>query len=129
MRTYGLLIGVLVVWRVTHLISAEDGPLDILYALRKKAGAGFWGTLMDCFYCLSLWISIPFAVFIGESWRERLLLWPALSAGAILLERSTTGRANQQSIVYRQDPEIENGMLRQEERKAERPTQQHSRVP
>ena len=43
--------------------------------------------MLDCFYCLSLWIALPLAIWIGVSWRERALLWPALSAGAILLER------------------------------------------
>ncbi len=129
MRTYGLLIGVLAVWRLTHLINAEDGPWDILYALRKKIGSNFLGRLMDCFYCLSLWMAIPFAGVIGESWRERLILWPALSAGAILLERATTGSAKEPPLVYREDPEIENGMLRQEERRAEGPAKERSRVP
>ena len=129
MRTYGLVIGVLAVWRLTHLINSEDGPWDILYLFRKKVGSGFWDSLIDCFYCLSLWISIPFAYLIGESWRERLILWPALSAGAILLERSTAGRVKEELHVYREDSEIENGMLRQEERKAERPAEEQSRVP
>jgi hypothetical protein len=129
MRIYGLLIGTLAVWRVTHLINAEDGPWDALYLLRKKAGPGFWGGLMDCFYCLSLWVSIPFAGFLGNSWGDRLMLWPALSAGAILLERAKAGPANEQPLVYQEDREIKNGMLRQEERKSERSTQEHTRVP
>src|SRR5260370_13361809 len=121
-------MGVLAVWRLTHLINSEEGPWDILYVLRKKVGSGFWESVIDCFYCLSLWISIPFACLIGESWRERLILWPALSAGAILLEGSTAGRAKEQPLVYREDPEIKNGMLREEERKAEHPAEEQSRV-
>ncbi len=85
-----LVIGVLVVWRVTHLLVAEDGPWDVVIRLRRRAGDGFWGALLDCFYCLSLWVAVPFALLLGEAWTERLLLWPALSAGAILLERVTS---------------------------------------
>ena len=48
-----------------------------------------WATLLDCFYCLSVWIAAPFAIWIGVDWSERLLLWLALSAAAILLERVT----------------------------------------
>jgi hypothetical protein len=89
-RFYWFVLGVLAVWRVTHLLSAEDGPWDVVIRLRRRAGTGFWGTLLDCFYCLSLWIAAPFAVLLGGGWTERLLLWPALSAGAILLERVTS---------------------------------------
>jgi hypothetical protein len=87
MRFYWLALGGLALWRVTHLINAEDGPWDLLARLRQRAGSGFWGNLLDCFYCLSLWLAVPFAFLVGEGWRERLVLWPALSAGSILLER------------------------------------------
>ncbi|MDL2355988.1 MAG: hypothetical protein QFF03_12095 [Pseudomonadota bacterium] len=84
---YRLLLGVLAVWRITHLLQAEDGPWDLVVRLRARAGDGAAGRLMDCFYCLSLWIALPFALLLGAGWRDQLLLWPALSAGAILLER------------------------------------------
>ena len=84
-----LLVGVLAVWRVTHLLWGEDGPGDIFVRLRRLAGAGFAGRLLDCFYCLSLWVAIPFAFILGADWAERALLWLGLSGGAILLERAT----------------------------------------
>ena len=90
MAFYWLVIGILVVWRITHLLAAEDGPWDIVILLRRQAGAGFWGKLLDCFYCLSLWAAAPFALLLGGGWTERLLLWPALSSGAILIERLTS---------------------------------------
>jgi hypothetical protein len=86
---YWLVLGVLSVWRVTHLLNAEDGPWQAVVGLRRLAGSGFWGELMDCFLCLSLWVSVPLALTLGDSWRERLMLWPALSGGAILLQRAT----------------------------------------
>lgn len=89
MKFYWLLLGVLGVWRVTHLLNAEDGPWDLLVRLRRSVGNGFWGGLMDCFLCLSLWVSAPFAFWLGQGWKECLLLWPALSGAAILLERAT----------------------------------------
>lgn len=89
MKIYWLLIAALAVWRVTHLLSAEDGPWNLVIRLRRRLGQGQWGRLLDCFYCLSLWIAAPFALAAGDSWGERSVLWPALSAGAILLERTT----------------------------------------
>lgn len=87
MHFYWLILGILCVWRITHLIHAEDGPWHLVVSMRRAAGNGFWGTLLDCFYCLSLWVSVPFAYVIGETLTEQLLLWLALSAGAILVER------------------------------------------
>jgi hypothetical protein len=98
--TYWLILGILGVWRVTHLLYAEDGPFRLLARLRRLAGQGFWGGLLDCFYCLSLWMAVPFAWFLGAEWKERLLLWPALSGGAILLERATARPAPS----YSEDP-------------------------
>ncbi len=87
-----LLIVWLAVWRITHLLWGEDGPGDIFVRLRKLAGQGFFGQLLDCFYCLSLWIAIPFAWWMGTTWLERVVLWFGISGGAILLERITAGK-------------------------------------
>ena len=84
----------LVVWRITHLISKEDGPFDIIFHLRKKAGAGFFGSLLDCFYCLSLWIALPFGLYTGHTWMEKVFHWLALSGAACLAEQATTNSKN-----------------------------------
>lgn len=111
MSIAGIVLGVLVVWRVTHLLQAEDGPWQLVARLRRAAGPGFWGQLIDCFYCLSLWLSLPAALLIGSGWREWLLLWLGLSGGAMLLERAT-GRA----ALFLEDPREEyDVMLRQGE--------------
>jgi hypothetical protein len=90
-RFYWLVLGILVVWRLTHLLQAEDGPFELIIRLRRRLGDGFWGGLLDCFQCLSLWIAAPLAYFLGQSWTERLFLWPALSGAAILLQKATEG--------------------------------------
>ena len=89
---YRLLLGVLCVWRLTHLVQAEDGPWDVVVTLRRAAGDGFFGRLMDCFYCLSLWMAAPVAWAIGATPTERVLLWLAASGGAILVERFSEER-------------------------------------
>jgi hypothetical protein len=88
-NAYFFVLGALTVWRLTHLLHAEDGPWDVVVRLRAALGNGVMGQAMDCFYCLSLWISLPVALVIGSTWLERILLWFALSAAAILLERFT----------------------------------------
>jgi len=120
MRFYWLSLGVLGVWRITHLLQAEDGPWDLVVRLRQKTGDTFWGGLLDCFYCLSLWIALPFALGLGAGWKERLLLWPALSAAAILLERMTMPAV----ASYGEDKEENHAVLRQQE--SESDTKDHS---
>ena len=82
-----LVASTLATWRVTHLITAEDGPWNLVVRLRQAAGAGFFGDLMDCFYCTSLWVALPMAYWVGTSWTARGVAWLALSGGAILIER------------------------------------------
>ncbi len=101
-------VAVLATWRVTHLLRAEDGPWHILVRLRQRAGDGVWGELLDCFYCLSLWVALPPALLLGRNWPERLLLWPALSAGAILLQRLThPEELDIEPLYYEEPPEKE----------------------
>ncbi len=86
---YGLVLGGLAVWRVTHLLNAEDGPAGMLVRLRVRAGNGVLGDLLDCFDCLSLVLALPFAALLAAGWRDVALLWLALSGAACLLERGT----------------------------------------
>jgi hypothetical protein len=96
----------LTTWRATHLLVEEDGPADVVLRLRRFAGAGVLGRLLDCFYCTSLWVSLPLAVELTRAtppnapwWRggashrvitpERVTTWLALSGAACLLERAT----------------------------------------
>jgi hypothetical protein len=111
MRFDQILLGILAVWRITHLLNAEDGPWDVVVHLRRMSGEGFWGQLLDCFYCLSVWIAAPLAIFLGKKPSERILLWPALSAGAILLERVTDRGHGQPQAQYFEDSEVGNVML------------------
>lgn len=110
MRYYDFLLGTLSVWRITHLLSAEDGPWDVVVRLRRAAGEGFIGQMLDCFYCLSIWVSAPLAIFLGKKMGERILLWPALSAGAILLERVTDHRYSESPAQFIEESEDENVM-------------------
>ena len=122
-----LLVAALAVWRLTHLLVAEDGPWHLVVRLRRRAGDGFWGELLDCFYCLSTWVAAPFALLFavpgpGAGWPARglawFLAWLALSAAAILLERATGGDALEALPapappgIYHEDEEISHELLR-----------------
>src|SRR4029078_4029773 len=97
---YTLTLTIFAVWRLTHMLNAEDGPSHLLSRFRAALGAGVSGELVDCFYCLSLWVAVPFALLLGNDWGEKLLLWPAISGAAILLERATS----RELPMYTEDP-------------------------
>lgn len=80
------LLAVLATWRVTHLLSKEDGPADLIARFREHLGPGR-RKLMDCFYCLSFWVSAPLAFFVCRKPVEVVVGWLALSGGSCLLER------------------------------------------
>jgi hypothetical protein len=80
-------LAVLATWRVTHLLANEDGPADLIVRFRALLGDSLAGKLMDCFYCLSMWIAAPAALFVTRKPLEWLMTWLALSGGACLLER------------------------------------------
>lgn len=60
MKFYWFVLGFLTVWRITFFFRPKTGH-----------GDGFWAKLLDCFYCLSIWIAAPIAYLVGQSWLER----------------------------------------------------------
>ena len=85
-------LSTLAVWRITHLLSQEDGPFDLVIKFRQQLGQGFLGDLLDCFYCLSIWVSIPFAILLSRQWIEGGITLFALSGAACLLFKLTENK-------------------------------------
>lgn len=81
----------LAVWRLSHLLACEDGPLDVIVRLRKRIGDGFFGGLMDCPYCLSVWFAVPFAWLLSRDVVTGVVVWLALSGAASLLFKIASG--------------------------------------
>lgn len=84
---FRLTLAILATWRVSHLIASEDGPFDVIVRLRQRAGDGVLGQLMDCPYCLSLWIAAPLALLLADSAGAWCVAWLAISGGSSLLEK------------------------------------------
>ena len=71
MDFYRLILGCLVVWRVSHLLNAEDGPWDLIAKMRRGIGHGIVGKLFDGFYCRRLWSARPLASpSTSPRWRQ-----------------------------------------------------------
>jgi Protein of unknown function (DUF1360) len=108
---WSFVLAVLVTWRLTHLLAEEDGPADLVVRFRKLLGDSFVGRMMDCFYCLSVWIAAPAALFVTRRPVEWFMNWLALSGGACLLERLTTRNAEPQAMrPHEEGPEQQGGI-------------------
>ena len=82
-------VAALATWRITHLLAEEDGPGDVIVRLRRRAGSGSVGELLDCFYCLSIWVAAPLSAGLGRRHRLDPVSWLAVSGAACLLEQAT----------------------------------------
>jgi hypothetical protein len=99
-----LVIASFAVWRVTHLISHENGPFDVITRMRRRLGDGFFGQIADCFACTSMWVAAPVAVALRPRRRSDLLLsWLALSGAACLLQQRSPDQLPQ--LLYTDDKE------------------------
>jgi hypothetical protein len=79
------ILATLAVWRISYLLAREDGPFDLIIRLRARLGEA--GRMLDCFYCMSLWLAAPMALFVGPLDRNWWCIWLALSGAAGLLHR------------------------------------------
>jgi len=84
---FRLTLCVFATWRVSHLVAHEDGPFDMIVRLRARAGNRMLGRLMDCPYCLSLWIAAPAAFLLASQFPEWCVVWLGISGGSSLLEK------------------------------------------
>ena len=105
-----LIVAAFATWRVAHLLAFEDGPFNALARLR--AAAGRFGGVLDCFYCLSLWVAALLALWVTASPVAWVCVMLAISGAACLLHRVTGPPVVMQTLS---DGEA-HGMLRTEAR-------------
>jgi Protein of unknown function (DUF1360) len=85
-------IGVLATWRVSHLLSREDGPWALCARLRQATQDNFIGTLLSCPYCVSVWAALPVGWWLwqgspGSAPVDLVMMWWGTSGGACVIER------------------------------------------
>ena len=84
-----MIVDALIVWRLTHLIQAEDGPFDLIFKFHlklKQLRVKSLSKLFNCFQCFSVWAGISVALIrLGLHWTS-LTYGIALSGAAILLQ-------------------------------------------
>lgn len=114
------LLAVLATWRVAHLLANEDGPADAVLRLRAWLGDSMPGRMMDCFYCLSLWVAAPLALYLATTPVDWLPAWLGLSGATCLLERAVP-RTDRLPLPNTGEKGDEHGMLWPEARRNEEP--------
>lgn len=100
----GFVVASLAVWRVTQLLSAEDGPWELAARLRARLGSGALGRMLGCFYCLSVWVALPFVPWLTGQPVSGLVVWAGLSGAAIVIERVTDRSPPPPAAWHEEDP-------------------------
>jgi hypothetical protein len=94
-----IIILILTTWRLTSLLTSEDGPFGIFERLRKLAGVRYDGDglpfatnevakAFTCPWCLSVWVGAALAIahYLLPTVAFWLALPFALSAGVIVIQ-------------------------------------------
>lgn len=84
------ILSVFAIWRIAYMITKEDGPFNIFTNLQNflyKINIQFFIKLTECFYCLSIWISAIFSVFLANNILEFILYTLSLSTLSIIVEK------------------------------------------
>ena len=105
-------LSVLATWRVSHLLASEDGPWDVVARLRQRLGTSALGRMIDCFACVSIWVALPFSLFVVRELLDVLICWLALSGAAMLLEQLHPAPLVIEQTSSTKEEESSNGMLR-----------------
>lgn len=87
-----LIVAVFAVYRVSKMAAQEDGPFDIFSGFRARFTGNNWFSVgIRCVYCVSFWVALLFSLMLvwrgTVVWADVPLVWPALSGGAIVVEK------------------------------------------
>lgn len=103
-----VIVATIAAWRISYLIGIDDGPFDIFEIVRVYFGVyakeefetpryqeeetgikEFFGRLIECVYCNSIWTGTLFAVllFLFPVTTFYVLLPFVISAGAIFIDK------------------------------------------
>lgn len=94
-----LILAMLGTYRITRLIVNEAGPGDVLIKFRRRVsekygyGWQFISDLINCEYCVSVWIAALLAVFViaGGWFGAWVLVWLGI-AGAFYIAQEIKDR-------------------------------------
>lgn len=77
------------VWRVSKMITDEEGPFEVFVRFRDRFSQGTWfGRGLRCLWCISFWLGLFIGVWLGpfEDWKWGIIYGISLSTVAIVLD-------------------------------------------
>ena len=80
-------LAALAVYRLSRMIADEEGPFSVFTTLRGRFAPDTWiGRGLECIMCVSVWVSLPIALWVdgGGDWA---LTWLALSSVTVLIRK------------------------------------------
>ena len=104
MNLAGFFVLSLAVWRLTHAMVKEKGPLDCFARLRarlaasQKRSGGFFD-MISCTSCLSLWTGLVASLFVSQTLFEIIVYAFAFSGASMLLESLFSKQSNSFALV------------------------------
>jgi hypothetical protein len=82
-----VILAALATYRLSRMITDEEGPFRIFAQLRGAFPPTNWfGRGLECIMCLSVWVSLPIAAYIDWSWTLPLT-WLALSGVTVIIRK------------------------------------------
>ena len=80
-------LAALAVYRLSRMLTDEDGPFEAFTRLRGLARPDTWiGRGLECIMCMSVWVALLAALYIDLTWTLPLT-WLALSAITVLIRK------------------------------------------
>lgn len=82
------------VFRLSYMVSNEDGPGDIFSKLREWVGQSNWvGRGLNCFLCVSFWVSSFGAFFLyPDDSKMFFTSWFAIAGLCLIIHKRLTQR-------------------------------------
>lgn len=90
-----LALCILACYRLSRLITLDEGPFEIFHKLRVRLGAYDYGPYgeaktslgkgLTCPHCVGVWIGIPLSLYASGIYWYTLLWWLAIAGGSSFL--------------------------------------------
>jgi len=92
MQLMTFVLASLAVYRLSRMLSDEEGPFSVFTKLRGIPKPETWiGRGLACIMCLSVWIALPIALWIDPT-LNWWLTWLALSGVTVIIRKWETKR-------------------------------------
>lgn len=87
MAAMTFVLAALTTYRLSRMLTNEEGPFSVFTWLRGRAQPQTWVARgVECIMCMSVWVALPVALYIDRSWTMPLT-WLALSAITVIIWR------------------------------------------